>query len=195
MTIKQGCICGRDIAGGETIKFLCGSCNLLYDLKMIGLYIGRFQPFHKGHLEVVKSALKEAKHLIIVIAVPLKKIDKDPFSADERKEMIEKVLKDERISNFSLYIVPDIPSDEEYVAHIRNHVPNFNVVYVGDNKLNERLFKEAGFKVINSRRYYNISSTKVREDMLKQGNAWKKVVPNAVVEYIERKHLEKKVKA
>lgn len=193
MTIKQGCICGRDIAGEKTTKFLCGSCNLLYDPKMIGIYIGRFQPFHKGHLEVVKRALKEARHLMIIVAVPLMVSKKDPFSAEQRKEMIEKALKAEGIDRFKVYIIQDIPSDEEYVTHIRNHVPNFNVVYVGDNKLNERLFREAGYKVINSRRYYDISSTKVRENMLKNSGEWKKMVPKVVVEYVEKKHLERKV--
>lgn len=193
MTVKQGCICGRNIAGNKTTKFLCSHCNVLYDIKMIGLFIGRFQPFHNGHLEVVKRALKEAKHLIIVVAVPLQKTKKDPFSAEERKDMVEQALHSEGIKGFSLYVVNDIPSDGEYASHVRQFVPNFSVVYVGENKLNERLFKEAGFKVVSSERYFGISSTKVREDMLRNGSEWKKMVPKAVVGYVEKKHLERKV--
>lgn len=193
VTIKQGCICGRSIKGNESIKYLCGSCNVLYEPKMIGLFIGRFQPFHNGHMEVVKRALKEAKHLIIVVAVPLRKTKKDPFSAEERKEMIEKALHAEGISKFSLHIVPDIPSDEEYVSHVRQHVPNFNVVYVGENRLNERLFKEAGFNVVASERYFGISSTKVRDNMLRNSSEWKRMVPKEIVEYIEGKKLGRKL--
>lgn len=193
MTIKQGCICGRDIAGNKTTKFLCGHCNILYDPKMIGLFIGRFQPFHKGHLEVVKRALKEVDHLMIVVAVPLRKTKKDPFSAQERKEMIERTLAGHGVKGFSIHTVNDIPNDDGYVGHVRQLVPNFNVVYTGDNELNRRLFTEAGFTVIPSERFFGISSTKVREDMQDKGAGWKKMVPDEVVEYIEKKGLGKKV--
>lgn len=193
VTIKQGCICGRDISGNGTAKFLCGHCNVLYEIKMIGLFIGRFQPFHNGHLEVIRRALKEVSHIIIIITVPLRKTSKDPFSADERREMIRDALHEEKIRNFSLFVVNDIPSDDEYVDHVRQHAHNFNMVYVGENRINEKLFSDAGYTVIASNRYFNISSTDVREDMLRNGDKWKKMVPKAVAEYIERKELEKKV--
>ena len=32
-----------------------------------GLFIGRFQPFHNGHLQDIKNALKEVDELIIAI--------------------------------------------------------------------------------------------------------------------------------
>ena len=32
-----------------------------------GLFVGRFQPFHLGHLDMVKYALTEVDELIIVI--------------------------------------------------------------------------------------------------------------------------------
>jgi len=51
--------------------------------------IGRFQPFHNGHLEIVESALKKAKNLIIVIGSARSGRNiKNPWSFDERKNMI-----------------------------------------------------------------------------------------------------------
>lgn len=161
---------------------------------MIGLFIGRFQPFHNGHLEVVKRALKDVRHLIIVITVPLKKTAKDPFSAEDRKEMVALALEDEGIRDFSLYVVNDITSDAEYAAHVRRNVPPFNVVYVGENRLNEKLFSEAGFKAVSSERYFGISSTEVREDMMKNGKRWKDIVPKAVAAYIEKNKLMGKIR-
>lgn len=191
---RNGCyLCGRKVRGSDGIKFICSSCNVLFDYTMIGLYIGRFQPFHNGHLEVVKRALEEAKKLIIVVTVPLRKTDNDPFSAEERKEMVEEALHAEGITGFVIYIVKDILLDSEYVEHVRRNVPAFNVVYVGDNKLNEELFKKAGFKVVASERYFGISSTDVREDMLKKGNKWKGIVPRSVSGYIERNRLSRKL--
>lgn len=191
---KNGCyLCGRKARGSDGIKFICSSCNVLFDYMMMGLYIGRFQPFHNGHLEVVKRALKEAKKLIIVVTVPLRKTGKDPFSAEERKEMIENALHAEGITDFIIYIVKDILLDSEYAEHVRRNVPGFNVVYVGDNKLNEELFSKAGFRVVASERYFGISSTDVREDMLKKGDKWKGMVPKSVSEHIERNRLSRKL--
>ncbi|MEM2947357.1 MAG: adenylyltransferase/cytidyltransferase family protein, partial [Candidatus Bathyarchaeia archaeon] len=32
-----------------------------------GLFVGRFQPFHKGHLSVIEDILKEVDELVIVV--------------------------------------------------------------------------------------------------------------------------------
>lgn len=160
---------------------------------MMGLYIGRFQPFHNGHLEIIKKAMKEVEKLIIVVAVPLRNTAKDPFSAEERKKMIETALHGEGIKNFVVRVVNDIPSDEEYVGHVRQHVPPFNVVYVGESEINRKLFSKAGFKVVSSERYFGISSTKIRESMAKGDNEWKKMMPKAMAEYIEKNNLHKKL--
>ena len=37
---------------------------------MRALYVGRFQPFHNGHLEVVRHILSRADELILVIGAP-----------------------------------------------------------------------------------------------------------------------------
>ncbi|MFO8016716.1 MAG: nicotinamide-nucleotide adenylyltransferase [Candidatus Woesearchaeota archaeon] len=190
VTIRQGCVCGRDIKGNRKIKFLCRHCNVLYDTHMTGLYIGRFQPFHNGHLEVVKKATEEVDKLIIVVARPLRRTEQDPFSAEERKDMIEKTLSG--YDNVIVRIVNDIPSDDEYVQHVRENVPPFNVVYVGDNKLNEELFRGAGYKIITSERYFGLDATHVREAMRK-GREWKAMVPENVAEYIEEKGLKERV--
>lgn len=56
---------------------------------MNGLLIGRFQPFHMGHLSAVKFALSQVEKLWIGIGSSNKSHEKrNPFTADERKEMI-----------------------------------------------------------------------------------------------------------
>ena len=50
----------------------------------IGLYIGRFQPFHKGHLNVVEEALNHCDKLIIAIGSAQEfGTEKNPFSFDK----------------------------------------------------------------------------------------------------------------
>ena len=56
---------------------------------MNGLLIGRFQPFHLGHIEALRFALSQVDNLWIGIGSSNKPTEKNnPFTADERKEMI-----------------------------------------------------------------------------------------------------------
>ena len=65
---------------------------------MRGLMMGRFQPFHLGHLELVKQILSECDEVIIALTgSQFNYIQKDPFTAGERIEMIHQSLKDEGI--------------------------------------------------------------------------------------------------
>lgn len=62
-----------------------------YDL---AVFIGRFQPFHHGHLKVVQAALERARSLLVVIgsADAARRPDLLPFTAEERQEMISAAL-------------------------------------------------------------------------------------------------------
>ena len=160
---------------------------------MIGIFIGRFQPFHNGHMKLVKKALEDVKAITIVVAIPLRQTANDPFSADERIGMIRRALEKEGIRNYDLVAVNDIPSDAEYVDHVRAFTMPFDVVFAGDNKLNERLFREAGFRVITSQRFFNLEATHVRERMRNRGN-WKELVPEGTAEYIEENNLVENVR-
>lgn len=53
------------------------------------VYIGRFQPFHNSHLEVVKRGLEIADELIIVVgSINAAPNIKNPWTFEERREMI-----------------------------------------------------------------------------------------------------------
>ena len=58
----------------------------MYDLIV---YIGRFQPFHKGHADIVERISTKAKKTLIIIgSIAAPRTAKNPFSFEERKEMI-----------------------------------------------------------------------------------------------------------
>ena len=68
---------------------------------MNGLLIGRFQPFHLGHLEAVNFALSKVDMLFIGIGSSNKSNQiRNPFTADERKEMIISSLNDKILLKF-----------------------------------------------------------------------------------------------
>ncbi len=53
------------------------------------VFIGRFQIFHHGHLQVVKEAFQHTHHLLILIgSVNMPRTARNPFTFEERKEML-----------------------------------------------------------------------------------------------------------
>ena len=61
--------------------------------KRVGLFVGRFQPFHNGHLAAVKHALKNVDYLYIVVGSAQRSHERDnPFTAGERIMMIKAAL-------------------------------------------------------------------------------------------------------
>lgn len=59
----------------------------------IGVTLGRFQPFHKGHAAIVRELCKKYSKVIVLMAGN-KRDEKNPFSFELRSEMMEKSLPD-----------------------------------------------------------------------------------------------------
>jgi len=150
-----------------------------------GLFIGRFQPFHLGHLKDIKNALNEVDELIIGIGSSREKHTKEnPFSVEERIELIEHVLAAEDIGNYTIFPIPDFSDDEKWVEHIEALVPKFDIVFTG-NDWTERCFKKKGCKVKKIKLIEDVSSTIIRNRILKNEN-WQELVSEKTVEYLEK---------
>lgn len=153
-----------------------------------GLFVGRFQPFHLGHLEAIKNVLREIDQLIIVIGSAQYSHNKDnPFTAGERLVMVRRALEEAGFdySRFWVVPVPDMHLHMMWVSSVEGYTPHFDVVY-SNEPLTRRLFMEAGYKVKSipfyERKTY--SSTEIRERMVK-GESWRKLVPKSVAVFIE----------
>jgi nicotinamide-nucleotide adenylyltransferase len=156
--------------------------------KVRGLLVGRLQPIHKGHMDVIKRILAEVDEVVIGIgSAQLSHTPKDPFTAGERTMMISKALSEYGISTSSYYIIPiqDVARNSLWVAQVKMLTPPFEIIYSG-NSLVERLFIEAGYKVTNPPIYNReiYSGTEVRKRMI-TGDDWRSLIPNSVVEVIE----------
>ncbi len=153
-----------------------------------GLFVGRFQPFHLGHLNVVKDILKEVDELIIVVgsAQYSHRID-NPFTTGERLVMIRRALEEAGIDYKRIWIVPvpDIHIHMVWVSAVEGYTPSFKTVY-SNEPLTRRLFKEAGYEV-KSIRYHKrkvYSATEIRKRILK-GENWEELVPKSVAEFVK----------
>jgi nicotinamide-nucleotide adenylyltransferase len=154
-----------------------------------GAIVGRFQPFHKGHLEVIKNIVKEVDELVIIIGSSQYSHNLDnPFTAGERNMMIRKALQEENIELSKIWIipVPDVHQHALWVAQIVGYSPKIGVVYANE-PLTSRLFNEAGFKVkpmpFVKRDVY--SATEIRKCMI-AGEKWEQFVPSSVAKFIKQ---------
>lgn len=157
-----------------------------YKGEMRALYMGRFQPYHLGHHEVIKRIASEVDEVIICIGSAQRSHElENPFTAGERYLMISKSLREEGISNF--YIVPilDVNWNAVWVSHVESLIPPVDVVFT-NNPLIECLFKEQGYEVriplLFNRKEY--SGSEIRRRMLNNEN-WGVLVPKAVVEVVK----------
>jgi len=153
-----------------------------------GLYVGRFQPFHLGHLNSIKSVLKEVEELVIVIgSAQYSHTIRDPFTAGERLVMVRKALEEAGIDDAQVWIVPvsDVHLHMMWVSAIEGYTPHFDLVF-SNEPFTKRLFVEADYKVKSiqffARKLY--SSTHIREKMVK-GESWEELVPKNVAAFIK----------
>jgi nicotinamide-nucleotide adenylyltransferase len=154
---------------------------------MRGFFIGRFQPYHYGHHEVIRQILEEVDELIIGIGSAQESHSiENPFTAGERILMISRAL-DELGIEKRVYIIPleDIYRNSLWVSHVCSMVPPFDVVF-SNNPLVRRLFKEAGFKVMRTKLYNRLKyqGTEIRRRILNDEN-WEELIPKAVVEVMK----------
>lgn len=94
-----------------------------YDL---AVFIGRFQPFHNGHLHVVMEAFKIAKKVIILVgSASSPRCYRNPFTYDERASMIDRAIAQATNGsiNFSVFPLEDAAyNDVKWVTSIQDRV-------------------------------------------------------------------------
>jgi len=146
------------------------------------LFIGRFQPFHNGHLHGLKHILGEVDEVVIVVAAAQYSYTiENPFTAGERIEMIKAGVREfyDRV-----YIIPvdNVPSNFEWPRHILNYVPKANIVY-SNNRFVQLLFREYGLETRETPLLPGVSGSIVRRLIAEDGD-WRSLVPGQVARII-----------
>lgn len=88
------------------------------------VYIGRFQPLHKGHIDVIEQALQKAERLIIVVGSHAKASDfRNPFSSSERLKIFNLSLPKNMLDRIDFVFQPDHTYNEEkWLASVQSQV-------------------------------------------------------------------------
>jgi len=164
---------------------------------MRGLMMGRFQPFHLGHLDLVRQILKDCDEVVIAItSSQFNYLDKDPFTAGERIEMIHDSLKE---SNVDLTRCIILALDNQFniatwSSYLKSMLPQFDKVYSGNDYV-KMLLADSKIKVVKpiflDRQQYN--ATKIRSMIISDGE-WQNLVPPAVTEFIKKINGKNRIK-
>lgn len=163
---------------------------------MIGLYIGRFQPLHNGHLSVINRILAESSKLVIGVGSSNQEISvTNPFTLDERMRMIESSVNGE----YEIIPIEDTNTDAEWMQIIGKKF-KFDYLYTG-SPIMEKLFKDYSYNVkkvsflsTDDEENRSISATHIRDLMYINYPDWKRLVPEGAVKVIEEVHGEERVR-
>lgn len=166
----------------------------MYDLVV---YIGRWQPFHLGHLDAALTALSHGHHLLILVgSSDQARTPKNPWRYEERATMIAQSLVDAGVErdSFTVAKLRDFPySDERWIDQVRTVVARRlakaggTVALFGAEKDASSyyldLFPE--WEKIRHEIKININATDIRYDLfLNGGGLWKMMATRASVDLV-----------
>jgi nicotinamide-nucleotide adenylyltransferase len=147
-----------------------------------GLMIGRFQPFHRGHLSLANEILSECEELVVAIGSPEANLSfSDPFTSGERITMIHESLKNDGLSMSRCYILPVPNSANNYVwfSQMKSMLPKVTTVYSGNEYVRLLLPKDIRFKSPTFVKNRIFNGTRIRKLMACNGR-WENLVPSPV---------------
>ena len=162
---------------------------------MNGLLIGRFQPFHLGHLEALQFALSKVDKLWLGLGSSNKPIEKsNPFSAEERKKMILSSIDDSMKNKITIYFIPDVDNHVKWIEKIDTIVPTFDIIFSND-PLTDHLYSKRTVKVIPIPflKRDQLSGTRIR-DLIKSDEKWDNLVPSGTKHFLENLDAKNRLK-
>jgi len=162
---------------------------------MNGLLIGRFQPFHLGHLEALQFALSKVDKLWVGLGSSNKPVQKNnPFSAEERKQMILSSIDNTMKEKISIYFIPDLDNHVKWIEKIDTIVPKFDIIFSND-ELTKRLYSKRSVQVI-AIPFLNrnvLSGTNIR-DLIISDQKWDNLVPQGTRNFLKNTSAKEHLK-
>lgn len=158
----------------------------------VALFIGRFQPFHKGHVWEVEEALKRAEKVIIGIGSSNVNDENNPFDILLRNRMIYKAI-DEYGWKDRVVEVIELPdtTDEQWVKNVTREVARLGYrksecLVVGNNDWVNDLLAAELLPVHESGMHNRdeLEGVKIRRMIRTGDSSWQLRVPKSVARLI-----------
>ena len=162
---------------------------------MNGLLIGRFQPFHLGHLDAVLFGLSRTENLFIGIGSSNKSNEnRNPFSAKERREMIISSIEPSMAERTKIFDIPDVGDHEKWAFEIDKIVPKYDVVFTND-EFTQTLFEKREMNVVPVvlKDREKFSGTNIRNLIIEDKN-WRDLVPQGTRNVLDSINAKERLK-
>ncbi len=171
------------------------------DYQRLGL-IGRFKPLHNGAAVMLDSVCERAERVIIGIGSSNRYNARNPFTAEESREMIDLYLKP-RHSNYEFLFVPDfghIPNykdGEMWRLFVTKHFGSLDGFVTGDGYVKDLL--ENDYAIISPKeieppeKFKEMRASMVRYKIVKDED-WQSYVPKVVADYMVKSGLDSRLK-
>lgn len=127
--------------------------------KKYAIFIGRFQPYHYGHIELIEQKLKNGVSALIMVR-DIEPDEKNPFTTEQTVSMIKK-YHESKNEDVKVIVIPDIES-VNFGRGVGYEINEFTPP------------KEVG----------GISATGIRNSIKNGDNYWKKMVDKSIQEDI-----------
>lgn len=102
-----------------------------------GLFIGRFQPLHRGHQSIITEILHDGLHPVVMVGSSNKRNRlKNPLTYMQREKMLHTVFP----TMLTVLPLPDYETDDGWIGHIK---ANFNAMMVSRNEVTLYIFEKA----------------------------------------------------
>lgn len=162
-------------------------------------FIGRFQPFHNGHLEACKQALQQGKHLVIFLGSMFMAPNiRHPIPFQSRKDIIAQALDEAGYQGrYTIFGIRDYfysANDSLWITQIQKLMvgvtgSNKNIALMGHKKDSTSYYigvleKTLGWKFIPADTDSVIDATIVREAWFDQNTIRKDLVPSPVANFL-----------
>ena len=159
------------------------------------VFIGRFQPFHKGHLSVIEAGFEQAEQIIILCgSAHQPRTVRNPWTFAEREAMIRGAVPKSKLKQLHIAPLMDIVyNDESWVKNVQATINGLvtahhglphrlaNIGLIGHSKDQSsyylNLFPQWGSIAVES--YKGISATPIREAILSNqaATAYQQLLP------------------
>ncbi len=157
-------------------------------MEKIWLFIWRFQPIHYGHLDAINQAISWwiTKILIWIWSADKWNTEQNPFTSDERRQMIYSLLSSKIDINIDdIYLLNDFWDNKLWRKSILKNLPKFDYIITW-NDIVKDIFLSIWIPSINLKTNIPISASNIRKQIV----MWKKQkltesIPQFIIDYLD----------
>lgn len=164
------------------------------------VYIGRFEPAHKAHIETLRKALAKASFVIVLVgSANQPRTTRNPFTWQEREEMIRACFEPSDQKRMMFIGISDTYNDQEWARSVQDAITTVektnaefpplegtNVGLIGHKKDDSSYYLDMfpQWKFIGVENIDDLHSTEIRRQMFESEQIDKAHIPEGIYNYL-----------